>query len=191
MQEKQYQPIVGKDIFLRLATENDAPFLFDLRSNAKNKFVHPVDDYSSHCAWLRKTCSRHDDYFFIVTEGKTGIPLGTVSIYNIDFIKSNAEIGRWVMVEKSRLGFAAVELAYKFAFDIIKLNTVYAEVVTENKPVMAFHLACGLEKTESPFTCIVLRGQNYYLQQLFATREMWPKIQANINKFICMMEKPQ
>ena len=173
----------GDNIRIRLATIQDARFLFALRSDPYlTKFIPPVTNFDNHCAWLEKNLSRVDDYLFIAEDKNSGESKGIISIHDISFERMEGYIGRWIMERNSRYGFEALHLAYLFAFENLKLRRILTETLIEN-PVMQFHLAVGLKKTMILPEKWRIDDKEYLVQQMAVCREDWPEVEKNIIKF--------
>ena len=88
--------ITGKNSNLRIASENDADFILELRLNPLlNRFIGETDpSVEVQKQWIKKTFESEHDFHFII-EDKNSVPAGTIAVYGIDYNKSIAEWGRW------------------------------------------------------------------------------------------------
>lgn len=140
--------IKGKNIQLRSVKISDAEFILSLRLNPElNKHLNSTSpDLEAQKNWIEKQRNREQDYYFII-EGFNGIPLGTVSVYEINDSEKTFNWGRWIIVKDSPF-YIAIEstiLVYNFAFNILNLQKAISEVRIENKNVIKFHLSYGSE----------------------------------------------
>ena len=115
----------GKYINLRIATENDAEFILDLRLNPLlNKYIGQTDpNIEKQRSWLRNSFEKTNEFYFII-ESKERNPYGTIAIYNIDYESGVAEWGRWIIKLGSNVFFPveAMILAFYFDFTILGLK---------------------------------------------------------------------
>ncbi len=79
--------------------------------------------------WKQET-----DFRFVVYDSETGEFLGSVAINDINYLDRTATLGYWVRRRALRKNVAkqASKLALIFAFDIVKLNKVFIDVLPEN-----------------------------------------------------------
>jgi RimJ/RimL family protein N-acetyltransferase len=140
--------IVGKNIKLRSVKVEDSNFILSLRLNPDlNKHLNPTSpDLEAQKIWIEQQIKRELDYYFII-ESLDGIPLGTISVYDINTKQKSFNWGRWIILKKAP-SYVAVEstiLVYNFAFNVLNLQKAISEVRIENKNVIRFHLSYGSE----------------------------------------------
>ena len=138
-----------RTVRMRLANENDAPFILSLRlDSGLNRHLSPVeDDLSKQIDWLRAYKRREElglEYYFIV-ESLSGTPFGTVRLYNFD--GDCFTWGSWVL-RKDTPPFVAIESAvgvYDLAFRNLGFDRSRFDVRTDNDKVVAFHKRFGAQ----------------------------------------------
>jgi len=89
--------MVGKFIYLRSVSEEDADFILKLRLDERlNKYLSRVDNnLEEEKRWIREHKMLDNDFYFLIVR-KDDEPLGTISLYDIK--GSEGEFGRWVSV---------------------------------------------------------------------------------------------
>ncbi|MFD0589826.1 GNAT family N-acetyltransferase [Paenibacillus sp. GCM10027627] len=100
-------------------------------------------DTEQQKAWYERYLLNSTDIFFIIEETSTNSrPVGAVSLYRIDSANAKAEFGRFMIGEESAkglgLGYKTIMGVCEFAFNELKLEQVYLEVLKTN--VRAIHL---------------------------------------------------
>lgn len=136
------KPIEGKYVTLKSATIGDADFTRSIRRNpAFTKFFPKLDNtVDQQKAWLRLQHDKPGDYFFVVWD-KKGNRIGTISIY--DVTDKQAESGR---IAISGNAFEAIEaqlLNFKFAFDVLHVQTVVGYIFADNERALRFNKQFG------------------------------------------------
>lgn len=130
---------------LRPVIMSDAEFILSLRIDpAKSKYISKIeDDLEAQKKWLSDYLRRNREgveYYFIVEDGNN-VSLGTMRLYNINLQEKSATVGSWILIKGSPQITApeSMALIYQFAFDHLKLDTCYFEVVKDNRKVVKFH----------------------------------------------------
>lgn len=74
--------VVGKTLYFRNATVDDAAFILSLRTNAeKSRYLSAVSgDLAEQEAWLERYAHADDQAYFIIEY--QGTPIGTVRLYD-------------------------------------------------------------------------------------------------------------
>ncbi len=145
--------ITGERIQLRLLAEADLPMTLQWRNqdDIRRWFIHSgIITPEQHQAWFERYSHREDDFVFIIEEqGHLCRPIGQVALYNIDWLKKQAEFGRLLIGEKEARGKGLAGLATKlllaFAFDHFDLNEVILEVFNNNTPAITIYRQCGFQ----------------------------------------------
>ena len=125
-------------------------------------------------AWLKDNINNPNDYFFIV-ESISAIRLGTISVYNIDFERHTAEIGRLVMIPGVRSVLAASILRNDFSFYTLGLDTLTACIVSTNKTVLSYNRKLGAEITHIAHSERIIASSPVDMVYLKLTKETWKK----------------
>lgn len=138
-------------ISFRLVTEEDAPFILQLRTDEKLKrFIHDTDnDVNKQIEWIRAYKERESagkEYYFVV--GCDGNDIGVIRIYNIH--EKTFTVGSIIMKPDSPLYgvLATTIIAKEIAFETLgmELEDCCDGVHVDNKQVIKLSLSWG--KTE-------------------------------------------
>jgi RimJ/RimL family protein N-acetyltransferase len=144
-------PLSGNGIRLRLLTVEDLPFTLSWRNreDIRHQFIHSdIIDWENHLAWWKNYKNKSDDFVFIIEDTEIlKRPVGQISIYNIDLQKLEAEYGRLMIgdIEAKRKGWAkkATNILVNWAFEVIKLNNIYLNVLKTNTVATNLYQQCG------------------------------------------------
>ena len=129
----------GKNLYLRDITEDDAKFVFDLRTDPeKSRYLSAISDrLEDQVSWIMKYKSRHDQAYFVVCDVE-GSKLGCVRMY--DPTDDSYCWGSWLMI--SGLGpLVAIEsalLIYGYGKSL-GFRQARIEVRQANEYVWKFH----------------------------------------------------
>lgn len=136
--------LVGKYVYLRSVTVDDAEFVCDIRSDAELcKYLHAVSpDVSAQREWIENQIARENDYYFIICD-QSDVPVGLASIYDVDTQKKCAEFGRWVSRGNALQNVESVVLSFDFAFETFDLDFVYMRTMMANTAVRTFWTRFG------------------------------------------------
>lgn len=140
------ETIRGRNVCLRSAAKEDAPFILELRLNPRlNRFIGQTDpSLEKQEEWIEQKRAQAGDYHLII-ESPAGKPAGTIAVYDIDPAGKRAEWGRWVIREDADffVAFESAVLMYHFAFETLKLDELYFGVQNGNTKVKNFHTGFG------------------------------------------------
>lgn len=151
MTKPYVKPIEDDTIRLRLLEEADLEMTLEWRNQDDIRrwfFTSSVLAFDQHRNWFLNYQTRDNDFIFII-ESKTlaGVPVGQISLYDIDFENRRGEYGRLMIGNPIaiRQGFAkkATRLILQFAFETVKLDEVYLSVLLNNEPAINLYTACG------------------------------------------------
>lgn len=139
----------SKNITLRLATFNDAEFIYSLRTDEKlNQHVSKVlGTVENQLDWLKNYKLREvqgSEYYFVISRRDTNQLIGTVRLYGI-INNTIFSWGSWILND-NKTSTSALEsacLIYKFAFEIKEFTLATFQVDKKNVLVSSFHLKSG------------------------------------------------
>lgn len=108
------------------------------RFNSENVTIESVTEFINSCA-KNKT-----NYHFAITDNNDKYQ-GTISLKNIDFDAKTAEyaIALRYDAQGKGVGKFATEEILKYAFDVLKLNRVYLNVLSDNINAIKLYEKCG------------------------------------------------
>ncbi len=99
--------------------------------------------------WLEQTLKDSSKKKFIILHQISHTPIGLIGLMKIDPINQNAELGITIG-EKSYWGTGAAQMAtqtlLQYAFLMLHLNEVYAQVFKKNKRSIAFFSRLGFSE---------------------------------------------
>jgi RimJ/RimL family protein N-acetyltransferase len=139
--------LIGEATILRQVNFDDALFISELRSNPK---VYEFLSSSSPVTleqqqqWLNKYFDSKDGYYFIIENPLLKKNVGTISIYDLNIMKREAEFGRYVSVNSINAIEAEYLLLY-FCFNVMLLDSIYCRTANKNIKVWKQHLSFGFK----------------------------------------------
>lgn len=134
----------GKNIYLKVATPEDAAFVLDMRSNQKKTmFLHRViGGIEEQRQWLKRCYDDPYQIYFVIMS-KANEQLGLVRIY--DQKEDSFCWGSW-LIKEGAPSYAAIEsalLIYKYALNIMGFKKSHFDVRIGNDKVIDFHKRFG------------------------------------------------
>ena len=174
--------IEGEAFALRPVELGDSEFIAQLRNDPRlGRFIHAGSrNAREQGAWLQEYFEREGDYYFTIVDQRSGAPEGTVAIYDVDARKDTGEWGRWVLRPGSLAATESTLLLYRVGFDRLNLDTIYCRTVAANEAVVSFHDSAGLVRAGILPAHVRLAGKAHDCVEHRATRENWPRIEANL-----------
>ena len=139
--------LIGKNLNLRTARPDDAPFILALRTQAhKARHLSTVaNDLTAQRSWLESYQERErqgQEYYFVI-EDKQQQPLGLVRVY--DLKPHSFCWGSWIISDHAPTT-TAIESAlqvYEFGFGTLGYQQAHFDVRKANTRVIAFHQRLG------------------------------------------------
>lgn len=145
--------LTGSLVRLRPVELSDLPMLLSWRSDPSaygSFFEFEPTPLSAQEDWYRRHClSGLEKNFIIETTLETHpIPIGLISILNINWRSRHAELGRLLLGNRTFRGLGhapeAIALICEYAFDHMNLNKVYCEVLVSQGRVISLHKKFGV-----------------------------------------------
>ena len=135
---------IGKTVYLREVSVNDADFIFRLRSDKnKSKYLSEISNQLiDQINFIENYKKSIVDYYFIISDHNSN-NLGTVRIYDI---KDDSFCwGSWIIVDgtASTVGIESALLIYDFAFYSLHFKKSHFDVRKSNLSVINFHKRFG------------------------------------------------
>lgn len=132
-------------IILRLVEEEDADFIFSLRTNSLlNQHISPTStEIIDQLKWLQnyKLREMQRSEFYFIAEDLIGRKYGTTRLYNFD--EKSFEVGSWLFSPESPAGMAikADIICREIGFNFLNAEFCRFNVRKKNKSVLRYHLA--------------------------------------------------
>jgi RimJ/RimL family protein N-acetyltransferase len=168
---------------LRPVAVADAEFILSLRLDPElSRFLDETSpSVTDQENWLRDYLRRADDYYFIIEETSSHLPVGTIAIYSLDLEHRRAEWGRWIIRPPHAAAVESALLIYTVAFENLQLEEVYCRSQTANRQVVSFHSSCGLATRSVGELTATIRGQACSVTEQYLTRESWPRTRHKLD----------
>jgi RimJ/RimL family protein N-acetyltransferase len=168
---------------LRPVAVADAEFILDLRLDPElARFINETSQsVDAQRSWLQDYLRRPGDYYFIIEQASSHIPVGTIAIYSLDTESKRAEWGRWIIRPPHAAAVESALLIYEVAFDKLLLEEVYCRTLTENRQVVSFHNSCGLATRSEGELTATIRGHARSVTEQFLTSEGWPATRRKLD----------
>lgn len=170
---------------LRPVELKDAEFIVRLRnqSHVVGRVHDTSQDVERQRQWINEYLTRDNEYYWII-ESLSGEPLGTFSFYHYDKEKNQIESGRWVRIHDSSSGSLSEEVLLKdFAFKVLNVSKVVADVVTTNKKVVKLHRFLGEREMYQESGVDGVGGTTVDVIWFEVTKEMWETNRKKMLKF--------
>lgn len=139
--------LIGEVTILRQVNLADALFISQLRSDPRvYEFLSsstPVT-LEQQQQWLKKYFDSKDGFYFIIENPLLKKSVGTISIYDLNILKREAEFGRYVSVNSIN-AIEAEYLLLQFCFNVMHLDSVYCRTADKNIKVWKQHLSFGFK----------------------------------------------
>ncbi|CNL44067.1 Uncharacterised protein [Yersinia aldovae] len=172
--------IKGKTIQLRLASPDDASFIYSLRIDEKlNEHISKINGTEiQQREWLIKYKDREkisEEFYFIIELLDSEVPIGTVRLYGF-LGREKFCWGSWIL-NNNKTRTSAIEsayLVYQYAFEYIGFDSAYFQVDKKNKTVTSFH-----EKTGAIFC-----GEDDVNNNYEFTRTCYEQFKLKFNRII-------
>ena len=136
--------IVGRYVKLKPVDKDDAEYTLAVRQDPQfTKYLPRVNNnIEQQKQWIESQRKKEGDYFFVVINNNNE-KIGTIGVYGTDTI--HPESGRLALKGNAYENFEAALLMYDFAFDSLKLETIYGEVYSDNIKAIRFNKQFGVE----------------------------------------------
>lgn len=170
--------VEGKFVNLKSVTVDDAEFTRNIRLDPDfAKFFPPLNiTLEQQKQWIENHQTKEGDYFFVVWD-KEGNRIGTISVY--DFADKCCESGRLAIKGNAFQSTEAQMLIFKFAFEILGMETVVGYIFADNERAIRFNkqFGCVLEEPE-------IHDNGHMMVKATYTREAVEKATERIKKMM-------
>lgn len=129
-------------ITLRLVEEEDAEFIFQLRTDSRlNKFIsYTSPKIADQIKWLQYYKIRELEglEYYYIAQDHIGNKYGTIRLYNFD--DKSFEIGSWLFHSDAPIGMAvkAHFIGFETGFEVLKAEYCRFEIRKKNKAVLRY-----------------------------------------------------
>ncbi len=137
------------EVELRLLELNDDVITFKWRNSIRAKLLNQgAKTVEEQRKWIDKSIKDDTQHNFIIRY--KSIPVGMVSLLDIDKIKSAAQAGRLIIGEEEfcrgkQVVCDALILLYEHAFSTLNLKNVYGHIDKKNILMQKFHKFTGVK----------------------------------------------
>jgi RimJ/RimL family protein N-acetyltransferase len=134
---------------LRSLTGDDAQMTLRWRLSDRANFLNRgAITVADQAAWI---AARPDSEFNFVIELASGLPVGMLSLVDIDRINRRAEPARFLIGEPDSVrglpvAVEAMKLLYEFTFDELRLHRVHGTVVADNRLMIKWQKFLGMKE---------------------------------------------
>lgn len=138
-------------IILKELNKDDIFIINDLRNDWENKKMtlgvrFPIM-FEDDELWYEHICQDHTNrnIYFAIKEKCTNLTVGVIQLIGVDYINNRAYIGIQIKKEAKGKGYGvdAVNLITDYAFNVLNLRKVQAEVIAYNKASLNLFEKCG------------------------------------------------
>jgi RimJ/RimL family protein N-acetyltransferase len=172
----------GRRFALRPADPEDAGFILSLRTDPElSRFLHPTSAaVADQLAWMRAYEQRPGDYYFIVTDERSGGLVGTIGIY--DLAEGAGEWGRWLIRPDSLAAVESALLIYRLGFEQLKLDRLYCRTLADNGRVVSFHDSMGADRVRTIEAYAALADGMHDAVEHQVTRDRWEPLRPRLER---------
>ena len=146
--------ILGEKIVLRAIEPGDALLLKDLINEPETEqmvlgWSFPVS-MQEQINWINSLQKQDSLLRCIIQIKESNEAIGTAILSNIDYKNGTAGIHIKISGKGNQrgrgYGFDTINCLVNYAFKELRLNCIYAQIATYNKPSVSLFLKCGFEK---------------------------------------------
>ena len=173
MKKIEQSALIGKYVNLREVTTDDAAFILKLRTEGKGaRFLHKTSpDLQKQIEYIKRYQTLDDEYYFIV-ENKEGLPLGCLSIYDIQ--DDSVCTGRWVMSQTSRIqeGIEGDMLLKNYAYNVLGTQNIRTDTRHNNSNMINYFKmwGCTITAQDNELIYFNLTKENYEKNKKYIER---------------------
>lgn len=154
LNEKVVEEINEEDLYLRKIYKGDVEFLFDsLRKQEINQYLSlgPLSSLEHSKRLVEnylQSWKKYNQFNYIIEikKGNTRKKIGSISLWNLNWLHNRAEVGVWLANPKyfnMGIGTRAVNLIKNVGFIHLNLNRIEAHTAIENVSSIKLFKKCG------------------------------------------------
>lgn len=156
------------NLLLRRPTQDDVEELVELKNNkAASRLLGgntPTYTLESISRWIDFHNNNLEEVLLVIYDEIRSKLIGHVGLYKIDRVAMKTEFGILLADDDSRgkgYGTICTKTMVDYAFDVLGMHKVYAQVLSENKASKAMFRKCGFQ-IDGVFRDDVLKNGHYY-----------------------------
>lgn len=156
------------NLLLRRPTQDDVEELVELKNNkAASRLLGgntPTYTQESISRWIDFHNNNLEEVLLVIYDEIRSKLIGHVGLYKIDRVAMKTEFGILLADDDSRgkgYGTICTKTMVDYAFDVLGMHKVYAQVLSENKASKAMFRKCGFQ-IDGVFRDDVLKNGHYY-----------------------------
>lgn len=165
--KRSIAPFGNEIISLRLIEESDLEKTLDWRNRDDARVWFKTSNLltlEQHQAWFHRYLNKDDDFLFVIeAEGKM---VGQASVYDVQWDKGSAEIGRFLVApESSGMGYIskACEALIRLCIDKLSLRYLFLEVIESNDRAIKIYQKYGFSE-ERRYGGLIRMGRTLALE---------------------------
>lgn len=149
VRELNFTRLEGRFVDLLPLVPEHARVTLDWRGGARARLLNRgAQTVAQQRDWIISRPASEHNYLIAL---KSGIPVGMVSLVDIDMIARKAEPARFLIghedaVRGIPVAAEALALLYRHAFDTLGLRRLYGTVAAPNRAMMKFHEYSGMRR---------------------------------------------
>lgn len=178
--------IQGEFIVLSKVMEQDAQFIYDLRTSKSAEYLNCPEGYTieMQLKWQERRTGYEVNY--IIYDSVGALKVGMVSIYDCDWDNGVSNVGRLLLrdqfVHKSTpYGLEALKLTYGYVFNEMKFRKISGTINSKNEKVYDLQKFLGMSEEGFFVDHVLLKGEPQSLYFLSLFKEDFPEYSARID----------
>lgn len=178
--------IEGERIYLNKLSSEYADLLFYWRNKEYiryNSINQKEIVYEDHINWVNNELLKDSSKRYVVLDKKKDVPIGLVSLKNINCISKNAEFEIYIGEEEylgKGYGYEITKTMLRYAFEKLEMEKVYLTVFEKNTTAINCYKKIGFKKSDIIQDCdMSSEGSNGFIKMVIDSNGF-----SNICKFI-------
>jgi len=174
-------------ISLKRLTENELELLMNWRMRDDvNRFMttSPKLTLEGQHKWFEKLKNDNTQIRWIIWADD--IPIGSMYLTDIDYNNQRCSGPGWFIVEKQYISLKQTIDLHRnccgFVFDVLKLNRIYGDIMSENKGVIQLVKLCGFEVEGQLKQHVIKDGIPMDITLVGLTKEQWENKKLSYEK---------
>ncbi|MCM3683415.1 UDP-4-amino-4,6-dideoxy-N-acetyl-beta-L-altrosamine N-acetyltransferase [Mesobacillus subterraneus] len=171
---------------LRQVRESDLEMIMNWRMSpevTKYMYTDPKLTIEDQQNWFKKINLNNDNEKYWIIELENGIPVGLMSVNNIDYRNQQASWAYYIASLEARgkgLGRILECNMYDYIFDTLGLNKLWCEVFEFNEKVIQIHEKFGSKIEGRLVDHIYKNGEFFNVIRMGIRRNEWEQLKGNM-----------